>query len=154
SLGLKPESFPSPNVPWPVTRRLVLRDGSWQADNGLCRHTIAVAYFAGRGPEKTADCKPNEVDVPNVVGDTYDAARARLPAQPLTPVVVYKPASPKQALGVVVRQIPPRGHLSSFENVTLVFAKPIHGVVPRVVGLDLRQARKRLQRLKLHLVLR
>jgi penicillin-binding protein 1A len=149
-----PQAFPYPNTPSAESRRLVLRDGIFQLDNGLCRHTIAVAYFTGRVPAKRADCKPNEVEVPNVVGSTYDVARARLAAQPLTALVVYKPASPTQPLGVVVKQIPARGRLSSFDKVTIVFAKPLHGVVPKVVGLRLPQARRELERLKLKPVLR
>ncbi len=153
-LKLPPESFPSPTVPGAKPRRLVLRDGTFQLDNGLCRNTITVAYFVGASPRKTADCKPNEVEVPNVVGTTYDVAKARLEAQPLTPVVVYKPASPGQALRVVVKQIPARGRLSSHNRVTIVFAKPLHGVVPRVVGLPVPKARQQLERLKLATVLR
>jgi membrane peptidoglycan carboxypeptidase len=149
-----PESFALPDVPPAEPRQLVLRDGTFQLDNGVCRSTITVEYFAGRSPAKTANCKPNEVEVPNVVGSTYEAARARLAAQPLTPLVVYKPASPQQALGVVVKQIPQRGRLSSFDKVTIVFAKPLHGIVPKVVGLRLPQARKQLERLKLKPVLR
>jgi penicillin-binding protein 1A len=149
-----PEGFPYPSTPSSETRRLVLRDGTFQLDNGVCRNTIAVQYFSGRVPAKTANCKPNEVEVPNVVGTTYDAARVRLTLQPLTPVVVYKPASPGQQLRVVVKQFPPRGRLSSFDRVTIVFAKPLHGVVPNLIGLRLPQARKKLERLKLEPVLR
>ena len=87
--------------------------------------------------------------MPNVVGTSYDVARIRLEAQPLKAVVVYKPASPGQALHVVVKQIPARGRLSSYSKVTIVFAKPLHGVIPRVVGLTLPEARKQLARLKL-----
>jgi membrane peptidoglycan carboxypeptidase len=148
------ESFPYPNIPSAESRQLVLRDGIFQLDNGLCRNTIAVAYFSGRAPAKTANCKPNEVEVPNVVGQTYDQARARLAAQPLNTTVVYKPASPGQPIGVVVKQLPPKGRLSSFDKVTLVFAKPVHGIVPKVVGLRVPQARKKLTRLKLRPVLR
>jgi penicillin-binding protein 1A len=150
----EPESFPAPRVPPAEPRRLVLRDGVFQLDNGLCRNTIVLQYFAGRTPAKTAHCKPNEVEIPNVVGETAEAARARLTAQPLTPVVVYKPASAGQRLHVVVKQIPPRGRLSSFDRVTIVLAKPLHGVVPKVVGLQLPQARQMLDRLKLRPVLR
>jgi penicillin-binding protein 1A len=149
-----PEGFPYPSVPSTETRRLVLRDGTFQLDNGLCRNTIPIAYFAGRSPAKTANCKPNEVEVPNVVGSTYAEAQARLIAQPLTPVVVYKPASPGQALGVVVKQLPRHGRLSSHDKVTIVFAKPLHGVVPRVVGLRLPQASAKLGRLELRPVVR
>ncbi len=144
-----PESFPYPSIPYSSERRLVLRDGVFQLDNGLCRNTIAVSYFEGHGPAKTAACKPNEVEVPNVVGATYDEARARLEAQPLSPVVVYKPAAAGQALHVVVKQIPPGGRLSSHDNVTIVFAKPLHGTVPHVVGMPLAKAQAALRRLKL-----
>jgi membrane peptidoglycan carboxypeptidase len=149
-----PESFPAPSVPSAASRRLVLRDGTFQLDNGLCRNTISIEYFVGRGPARTADCKPNEVEVPNVVGETYDVARMRLGAQPLTPVVVYKPAAPEQALGVVVKQLPPSGRLSSYNKVTIVFAKPMHGVVPKLVGLRLPQVQRQLARLKLVPVVR
>jgi penicillin-binding protein 1A len=150
----EPESFPSPNTPSAEPRQLVLRDGTFQLDNGLCRNTIRVEYFVGRGPAKQAHCRPNEVEVPNVVGSTYEVAKARLDAQPLTPLVIYKPASPGQKLHVVVKQIPARGRLSSFAKVTIVFAKPLHGVVPDLVGLELSQARAKLERLKLQPVLR
>jgi membrane peptidoglycan carboxypeptidase len=150
----EPQSFAVPSVPGASTRRLVLRDGTFQLDNGLCRNTIQIAYFEGRSPAKTANCKPNEVDVPNVVGDSYDAARTRLAAQPLTPVVVYKPAAAGQALGVVVKQFPLKGRLSSFDKVTIVFAKPLHGVIPSVVGLPVARARAKLERLKLQPVVR
>ena len=120
----------------------------------LFRSTISVQYFTGSTRAKTADCRPNEVEVPNVVGSTFDVARARLALQPLTPVVVYKPASPGQPLHVVVKQIPAKGRLSSHDNVTMVFAKPLHGVVPKVVGLRLPQAREELARLKLAPVVR
>ncbi len=150
----EPESFAYPSLPSTQSERLVLRDGTFQRDNGLCRDTIRVAYFEGRSPAKTANCKPNEVEVPNVVGDTYPVAQARLAAQPLTPVVVYKPASAGQAIHVVVKQLPPRGRLSSHDKVTIVFAKPLHGVIPRIVGLRVSKARQMLERLKLRPVLR
>jgi membrane peptidoglycan carboxypeptidase len=149
-----PQSFPAPNTPGSETRRLVLRDGTYQLDNGLCRNTISVQYFSGRVPAKKANCRPNEVEVPNVVGSSYDVAKARLDTQPLTPVVVYKPASAGQALHVVVKQIPARGRLSSYNRVTIVFAKPLHGVVPKVVGMKLSVARKQLERLKLKINVR
>jgi hypothetical protein len=150
-----PQSFTSPSIPGASDRRLVQRDGTFQLDNGLCRHTVQVAYFDGLAPRtKTANCKPNEVEIPNVVGDDYEQARARLAAQPLTPVVVYKPAAGGQQLNVVVKQIPAKGRLSSFDKVTIVFAKPIHGVIPKVVGLPVATAQSKLERLKLRAVIR
>jgi penicillin-binding protein 1A len=153
-LSLSPQSFPYPDAPGSETRRLVYRDGTFQLDNGLCRNTIQVEYFADRVPAREANCKPNEVEVPNVVGSSYDVAKAQLEAQPLTPVVVYKPASPGQVLHVVVKQIPARGRLSSHNRVTIVFAKPLHGVVPDVVGTKLPEAQKQLERLKLKITVR
>jgi penicillin-binding protein 1A len=144
-----PESFPSPSIPGSVSRQLVFRDGTYQLDNGLCRHTITVSYFEGRAPEKTANCKLNEVEVPNVVGMTYAEASARLAAQPLKAQVIYKPASGGQQLHVVVKQLPLKGRLSSFDKVRIVFAKPLHGVIPNVVGMKLPAAEEKLGRLKL-----
>ena len=72
--------------------------------------------------------------------------KVRLEAQPLTPQLIYKPATPGQRVDVIVRQFPAGGTLSSFDKVTLVLAKPLHGLVPHVVGLQpprrARQARR------------
>jgi beta-lactam-binding protein with PASTA domain len=53
---------------------------------------------------------------------------------------------------MVVEQIPPNGTLSAHDEVTLVVTKPLHGVVPRVVGLRLERALRRLERVKLRAV--
>jgi penicillin-binding protein 1A len=145
----RPESFPPVQFPPGETRQVVLRDGTWQLDNGHCRQLISVVFFQGEGRLRTANCRPNEVEVPNVVGYTWQAARARLAAQPLTPVAIYKPASAGQQIGVVVGQIPLGGRLSSYDKVRLVFARALHGRVPRVVGLQLADAKTKLGRLKL-----
>ena len=50
---------------------------------------------------------------------------------------------------MVVKQIPARGGLSSYDKVTIVFAKPLHGVVSNVVGLPLAKAQLEARRLKL-----
>ena len=85
--------------------------------------------------------------MPKVVGSTISEANARLAAQPLTPQYVYEPAKPLQKLGVVVRQFPARGTLSSYGKVTLVVPKALQGRVPNVVGLRLGRAKARLARL-------
>ncbi|HEX5246962.1 MAG TPA: PBP1A family penicillin-binding protein [Gaiellaceae bacterium] len=149
AMNAQPKSFPSPPYFSTQTRRVTYRDGRIELDDGLCRSTSLIVYFLGRGPGKTADCKRNEVDVPNVVGWTVDSARTRLASQPLTAQLVYKPASAGQRIGVVLRQFPDGGTLSSFDKVTLVLAKPLHGLVPKTVGLTLRAARIRLTKLKL-----
>ncbi len=146
-LGASPDaSFPEPQLNYASPVRIVYRDGSWQRDNGLCRNTITIDYFSGYGPKRVADCKPNEVDVPDVLGDTLAAARSRLAEQPLESEVLYRPARPGEKPGVVLRQTPRvGGHLSSYDTVQLVVAKPLHGVVPSVVGLPVAEARKRLR---------
>ncbi len=149
SMDAPPESFPSPPYLSASARQVTYRDGQIEADNGLCRDVSVIVYFTGRGPAKTANCKKNEVDVPNVVGWKLDAAQTRLAAMPLTPQLIYKPASPGQNVNRVLKQFPLGGTLSSFDKVRLVLAKPLHGIVPHVVGLNLRTAQKRLARLKL-----
>jgi membrane peptidoglycan carboxypeptidase len=148
-LGAEPQSFPSPPYLSAWERRVTYRDGQVQLDNGRCHDTSLVVYFAGKGPAKTANCKLNEVEVPDVVGYQLVNARIRLEAQPLTPQLIYKPAKPGQRVDIVLRQFPRAGRLSSFDKVTIVLAKPQHGVVPKIVGLTLRQARAKLHKLKL-----
>jgi penicillin-binding protein 1A len=143
--GTTPESFPPYSYQYSSAKRVVWRDGLLRLDNGKCRDTELVSYFVGHGPGRTADCKPNEVDVPRVVGMSLARARIRLGAQPLTPNVVYKPARAKQRLDLVLDQFPRKGRLSSYDKVTLVLAKPLHGVVPKVTGLSLNAARHRLR---------
>jgi penicillin-binding protein 1A len=143
--GTKPESFPNYSYPYSTTKRVVWRDGRLQLDNGLCRETALVSYFSGRGPSRTANCKKDEVEIPRVIGMTLARAKLRLAGQPLTPNLVYKPARPKQRIDLVLDQFPRRGTASSWDTVTLVLAKPLHGVVPRVIGLALPQARARLR---------
>jgi penicillin-binding protein 1A len=142
--GTTPESFPNYSYEYASSKRVVWRDGRLQLDNGLCRETALVSYFAGRGPTHTANCKRNEVDIPRVVGMTLTRAKLRLAGQPLVANIVYKPARPKQRLDLVLDQFPRRGRAASHDTVTLVLAKPLHGVVPKVIGLTLGQARARL----------
>jgi penicillin-binding protein 1A len=147
--GQEVQYFEQPPALYGPSERVVLRDGKLELDNGRCRNTATVEFFADRVPTRRADCKPNEVEVPSVVGDTVRLALQRLVAQPLTPSYVYKPAKPGQRLNVVLAQYPAHGTLTSYDRVMLVVPRALHGVVPNVVGLQLRKARKRL--LKLHL---
>jgi penicillin-binding protein 1A len=150
-----PDAFPAPEFPYASPKRLVLRDGRWQLDNGYCRNTILVSYFTDSQLPHTAGCKPNEVEVPKVIGLSYAAAKARLALQPLEAQPIYKPAVPGQRLGIVLGQIPSLGaRLSSFDTVRLVLAKPLHGVVPNLLGLKLASARRRLTRLHARVVVR
>jgi penicillin-binding protein 1A len=145
-LKAEPESFPSAGYLPSSPRYVVFRNGQLQLDNGDCRNAVQLLVFSGEGPSRTADCKPNEVEVPMLVRNRVDEARARLAAQPLRSTVVYKPARPGQRPGIVVRQFPRRGTLSAYDEVTLVVTKPLHGVVPKVVGLRLERALRRLER--------
>ena len=140
-----PESFPPYSYQYSTAKRVVWRNGVLQVDNGKCRGTELVSYFVGRGPSRTATCKPNEVDVPRVIGMSLTRAKIRLDAQPLSTSVVYKPAKAKQRVDLVLDQFPRKGRLSSYDTVTLVLAKPLHGVVPKLIGLSLNDARRRLR---------
>ena len=144
-----PESFPSVSIPYGSPRAVVFRNGHLELDNGVCHNVEEVLFFGSAGPTRTADCKPNEVEVPNVVGNTLTMARSRLDRQPLTPLLVYRPARPRQRTDVVVGQYPSKGTLSSYDKVTLVLAKPLHGVVPKVIGLPLERAKALLKGLRL-----
>jgi penicillin-binding protein 1A len=148
--GWKPAPFPPPEYAPAEARSVVLRDGILQADNGYCRGARPALVFYGEAPRKTADCKPNEVEVPKVVGVPIDEARKQVAATPLSPLAIYKPAAAGQALNVVVRQDPKAGRrVSAGERVILVLAKPEHGVIPKVVGLPVDSAKDKLEELEL-----
>jgi penicillin-binding protein 1A len=144
----EPEYFDSPSLPYAVPDTVLQRNGRLMQDNGECRGGKDVWLYSGaRVPE--ADCKPNEVEVPRLIGSTLEEAKARLAAQPLRYHVIYKPASRGQRLDMVLGQLPKRGTLSAYDRVIIVMAKPRHGVVPSVVGLPVDRAVRRLEQLKL-----
>ena len=145
-MGEPPESFPPAAAKYAVPRLVTYRDNRWELDNGYCRETREVLYVPGFEPEKTAPCKPNEVDVPDVVGLPLDDAQARLASTPLTPEVATRPARPGERLGRVTSQDPAGGTLSSFDKVIVVVPKATEGIVPKVVGLPILKARARLAR--------
>ncbi|MEK6275980.1 MAG: PBP1A family penicillin-binding protein [Actinomycetota bacterium] len=141
----EPQSFPSTYAPYGTPSEVVFRDGRIQVDNGNC-HSPKLVLFFDRQPRQTANCKPNEVDVPDLVGQSVQAARARLVAQPLTPELVYRVAKPGERVNVVLGQVPKRGRLSAYDRVRLIVAKPTHGVVPQIVGLRVSVAQHKLER--------
>ena len=59
-----PVDFPTAEVPYSSSRNVVVRDGRLDFDNGSCRDTQSLVMFASVQTPPTADCKPNEVDVP------------------------------------------------------------------------------------------
>jgi penicillin-binding protein 1A len=149
-----PESFQPATIPYASPKNVTYRDGRLQLANGYCRDTESIEYFGDSGPTHTANCLPNEVDVPNVVGEPVGKAKTVLAGQPLAATVVYRPAQPRQRVGVVVKQFPVGGrHLSSGDRVTIVLSKALEGVVPNVVGMTVDRARARLKRLKLEVTI-
>jgi membrane peptidoglycan carboxypeptidase len=74
----EPAYFEPPPYLSGTSKRVVRRDGRLFLDNGLCKGAQSLVYFSGRGPTRTANCKPNEVEVPDVVGQRIDIAQARL----------------------------------------------------------------------------
>ena len=140
-----PQSFPSTYTPYGSPSEVVFRDGRLQRDNGNCHSPKLVLFFTGP-PGQTANCKPNEVEVPDLVGQPVQVARAHLAGQPLTPEIVYQVATPGQRLNVVLDQVPKRGRLSAYDRVKLIIAKPTHGVVPDLVGKLASVAQHKLER--------
>ncbi len=147
-------SFDSPPYLGGVSQWVVQREGKWQLDNGYCRSARLVAYFSGLGPDTEADCKPNEVSVPLVVGMTRAGAEAELAAQPLEANVAYAPATPGEFPGLVVNQDPRRGGLSANDSVTIFVTTAKHGILPNLIGSSLADVQREAKRLKLRLVAR
>ena len=141
-----PQFFPSPAWEPAVPVRVVRRGGKWLVDNGNCRDGREILYVSGFEPEQPAPCKRNEVDVPRVIGASLANAEARLASMPLRAEVITRPARPGERIGIVVDQYPKAGTLSSWDTVRIVTPKPTQGVVPRVVGLSMRNARAALVR--------
>jgi membrane peptidoglycan carboxypeptidase len=144
-----PAYFDSPTYDEVAPLNVVYRNSKWYLDNGNCRDAKQILYFVGSGPEQPAPCKPNEVDVPDVVGASRELAEDRLLSMPLTPEVIWRPARPGERLGIVTEQRPAEGTLSSWSTVKIVLPFARAGRVPDVVGLSLEQARNRLARRKL-----
>jgi membrane peptidoglycan carboxypeptidase len=118
-----PTAFPAPAIPYAAPVTATYRSGRLERDNGNCRTTDVIELFSG-ATLPLANCKPNEVDVPNVRGTTLAKAKARLLAQPLLSRVVWTPAKPGVKLGVVLRQVPATGTLSAYGRVKLFVARP------------------------------
>jgi membrane peptidoglycan carboxypeptidase len=147
-LDAQPQPFPARPVSYGSPAYALPRDGRLELDNGYCRGPVSIVLMPGASPPR-ADCKPNEVEVPKVIGKTLAEAKASLSAQPLRVEPIWRPAEPKERVGVVLRQIPADGTLSAYDPVRLVLARPVHGVVPDVVGERLLSARVDLQRRRL-----
>jgi penicillin-binding protein 1A len=139
-----PETFPYPSYQSVVPLQVVNRNNQVLLDNGNCRGARQILYFVGSGPDSEAPCKPNEVDVPNVVGLKVDDAKSQLYSMPLIADVVWRRARPGEKLGRVTAQKPPGGTLSSWSTVRIFVPRTNNGRVPNVVGMDVDAARARL----------
>jgi penicillin-binding protein 1A len=140
-LNEPPESFPYPEYHSATPVNVTFRGDRWLVDNGNCRTSRQVLYVSGFEPEKEADCKPNEVDVPDVTGLTVEAAEARLASMPLTAEIITRPANPGERLGIVLDQYPKAGATrSSWQKVRIVTAESPEGPIPRLVGLRVSRA--------------
>jgi penicillin-binding protein 1A len=148
-LKAPPESFPSAPSLYASPVTVVNRGGALERDDGVCHNSYQMEFFGGNGPSRVATCKPNEVEIPDVVGQTLAAAKARLAGQPLSAAIVYKPAKTGDRVGYVVGQFPRKGTASAYDKITLILAKSRHGVIPRLVGLSLAQAEARVAPLHL-----
>jgi len=149
-LDIPPEQFPGTPYLSAQDKRIVWRGGSYKLDNGYCRNTRVVAYFAGRGPSTPAKCYANEVTVPVVVGRTIDTANGLLSRQPLGSELIGVPAKPGTHPGYVVKQEPRNGYLSANSTVRLYVTRPDprYGLLPNLVGSSITAARARLRTLK------
>jgi len=152
ALGSAPATPFEPAITIPTSiRRVIWRGGSWKLDNGYCPGTRLTAYIAGREPPETAECYPNEVSVPLVIGRSADSARTVLANVPLDASVILVPAKPRTRAGVVVKQEPRTGFLPAYERVRLYVTKAEAGLVPNLVGSSIRTARERGRALGLRL---
>jgi penicillin-binding protein 1A len=134
----------------PTTAKFVARRGErLMLDNGRCPSRYEVVYFSGSGPTQVANCRPNEVEVPDVRGLLLRDAEERLGRQPLTTEVVYDWAEPLQRAYTVIGQRPRQGFALPFDRVFLTVAKPRHGVLPNLVGKRLDEAEVKLAKLKI-----
>lgn len=120
---LTPTSFPAPSVPYSSPASVVFRSGQLVRDNGYCKGTNVVQLFS-TAAVPLGDCKPNEVEVPDVRGTLLARAKARLLRQPLRARVVWTEAKPGVKLGVVLRQSPLSGTLAAYDRVKLFVARP------------------------------
>ncbi len=146
---LTPASFQLPAAQYAAPVTVVNRGGLLMRDNGVCHNSYQMAFYGGTGPSRVATCKPNEVEIPDMIGHTVADAKTRLDGQPLTPAIVYRPAKPGERLGIVVGQFPKQGSASAYDKITLILAKSLHGAVPKCVGLKLARAQAKLAHLKL-----
>ena len=131
-----PAYFDSPVYDEVAPLTVVYRNSKWYLDNGNCRDARQILYFVGSGPDQPAPCKPNEVDVPDVVGARREVAEARL----------FHAADAGDRLAKGRARRAPR---ADRRRPKIVLPRAPNGRIPDVVGLTLEQARNRLARRRL-----
>ena len=109
-LHLPPESFTPPDYGYASPVTVVNRGGVLERDDGVCHNTVQMQFFSGEGPSKVATCKPNEVEIPEVIGQSLADAKSRLQAQPLTPVVDLQAREASREARRRRRAVPREGH--------------------------------------------
>jgi penicillin-binding protein 1A len=146
ALGEVPEAFPEPATPAAYPYVVTKRSGVWRLDNGSCQEVRELVFFAGWEPTQRADCRPGELALPSVIGFPVDEAHAILESVPLDVELITRPAEGGEAVGVVDSQLPgPGTPVASHDRVRIVVAKAVDGLVPKVVGLPLDEARALLE---------
>ena len=92
----------------------------------------------GAGPTAQAECYPNEVGVPFVVGKSVASANAALAEKPLGSELIGVPAKPGTRPGFVLKQEPRTGFLSAKDTVRLYVSRPDprYGLVPEPRRLE------------------
>ena len=146
SCAPRPQAFASPPYLSVATRRsrtATARSSSTTA-TAATRRSSSTSAGAGRRRRRTAS-RTRSTCRTSSGGSCPRRARGST-AQPLTPQLVYKPAKAGQRIDVVLRQFPRAGTLSSFDRVTLVLAKPLHGLVPRIGRPEPRRRAQRSSR--------
>ena len=134
----------------PSTWKRIVNRGGWKLDNGYCPNTRLVAFFAGRGPTQYADCKPNEVRVPLVVGSSARVRQRAARGKAARASLIFAPAPAKVRPGVVIRQFPGAGgFLSAGADRSARRRDGPHGLVPNLIGSSVVAARAQLRKLRL-----
>ena len=138
-----PESFPYPSYDSIVARQVVFRNNKTLLDNGNCQGSRQILYFVGSGPEAEADCKPNEVDVPNVIGSRLadgEGSTSPRAARRRGGLAAGRSRARSSASSSTRRRgagrSPPGAPCASSSDAR------VNGRVPRVVGLTVEKARQ------------
>ena len=131
----------------PLCSQLPMPDRERARASGLCRDPAPIVDVAPRAPDAplppTVPSTATSLAVPNVVGNTFDDARARLKL--FTVQRSYRAAA--EAGGTVLAQTPMApATLPAGGPVTLVLSDGSLVRVPRVTNININDARQRLQK--------